>query len=622
MNENEKIENSSQDKELRQDLYGPLADSITWDGSRPKTVPLMAQPVMTGADDGGDQEELRPRSRSPKILTGPTEFYIDKIKERLGSFLDSTDVLNEFQPMMEWDLSTQGKLSETDILEAYALATNLPMIDEEELENVDRFPEITHEYLNNWLCLPISWDSDTVVILVATPYHTGTIAYHWSHLLGRKARFCLSKRSLLERLINSIYNRLEEEIEDHEISLDGDASEATLRDLALEAPIVRLVNDMFSRAIEMGASDIHVEPAEDQLAIRFRVDGVLQTVMTPPIATYPAIASRIKLIGGLNIAERRLPQDGRTDLQVGRAQVDIRISTLPAIHGESIVLRLLRKDITSFSLENIGMDMKLKKPFTQMAKLPFGMVLVVGPTGSGKTTTLYCVMNILNSGEKKIITIEDPVEYQIKGVTQIQVKPSIGLTFAGGLRSIVRQDPDIILVGEIRDRETAEIAIHSALTGHLVLSTLHTNDATGAISRLVDMGVEPFLISSALVGVLSQRLVRRICPNCAGKGIVAGTNGHRQRVRGTAANSFDDQAAKPCRNCNSSGFRGRVGIFEFLRVDESIRKATGEGADNATLNAIARKNGMKTLRDSGEEKVKEGITTETEITRVCQLELG
>ena len=624
MNGNDKSEDSGEVKEPRRDLYGPLADSITWDGSRPKTVPVVVEPKPRATEEteesGESQEELKPRSRSPKILTGPTDFYIEKIKECLVTYIDDQEVFNDFQPMKEWDLSTQGKLSETDILQAYAMATNLPVIDEEELDNVDRFPEITFEYLNHWLCLPISWDSDTVVIVVVTPYYTGNIAYHWRHLLGRKARFCLGKRSLLERHLNAIYNKLEEELDEGDLKIDGDATEATLRDLALEAPIVRLVNDMFSRAVEMGASDIHVEPSENHLAIRFRVDGVLQTVMTPPIATYPAIASRIKLIGGLNIAERRLPQDGRTDLHIGRAQVDIRISTLPAIHGESIVLRLLRKDITSFSLENIGMDQKLKKPFTQMVRLPFGMILVVGPTGSGKTTTLYCVMNLLDTEGKKIITIEDPVEYQMKGVTQIQVKPAIGLTFANGLRSIVRQDPDIILVGEIRDRETAEIAIHSALTGHLVLSTLHTNDATGAISRLVDMGVEPFLITSALVGVLSQRLVRRICTTCQGKGVIQGANGQNGPGRSSGASSFDDQGAKSCRNCNSSGFRGRVGIFEFLKVNEDIRKATNDGADNAILNAIARKSGMKTLRESGQEKIKEGITTETEVTRVCQLE--
>lgn len=621
MTDEARPENSEENKEKRGDLYGPLSDSVTWDGSRPKTLSPVGEPPLADANDEGSeiQKDSEPRTKSPKILTGPTEFYVDKIREQLIECLDTPELLNDFQPMKEWDLATQGRLSETDILQAYSLATNLPIIDEEELENLDRFPEITYEFLVNWLCLPISWDSDTVVIVVATPYYIGNIAYQWNRLLGRKARFCLGQRSHLERVLNSAYNTIEDDLADSRIDLEGDASEAALRDLALEAPIVRLVNDLFARAIEMGASDIHVEPSESQLAIRFRIDGVLQTILNPPISSFAAIASRIKLIGGLNIAERRLPQDGRTELHIGRAHIDIRISTLPSMHGESIVLRLLRKDITSFSLENIGMDKEIKSPFTKMVTLPFGMILVVGPTGSGKTTTLYCVMNLLDTEGKKIITIEDPVEYQMKGVTQIQVKPSIGLTFASGLRSIVRQDPDIILIGEIRDRETAEIAIHSALTGHLVLSTLHTNDATGAISRLIDMGVEPFLISSALAGVLSQRLVRKICTACGGKGAKETHSGILDSVDQPSA---DDLGGKTCRNCNGSGFKGRVGIFEFLKVDQDIRTATGEGADNSKLNVIARKNGMKTLRDSGQRKVKLGITTETEITRVCQLEIG
>jgi type II secretory ATPase GspE/PulE/Tfp pilus assembly ATPase PilB-like protein len=374
---------------------------------------------------------------------------------------------------------------------------------------------------------------------------------------------------------------------------------------------VRLVNDMFARAIEMCASDIHVEPAENALIVRFRVDGILQEVMTPAANMFAAIASRLKLIGGLNIAESRLPQDGRTDLQIGRAQIDVRISTLPSLHGESIVLRILRKDIGSFNLGNIGMGPKLRDDFTNMVQIPHGMILVVGPTGSGKTTTLYCVMNIINSKEKKVITIEDPIEYQIPGVTQIQVKPAIGMSFANGLRSIVRQDPDIILVGEIRDKETAEIAIHAALTGHLVLSTLHTNDATGAISRLIDMGVEPFLISSALVGVMSQRLVRRVCSSCGGEGSAENLNWQAGA-----------DATTRCRTCGGTGFRGRVGIYEFLTISDTIRKAVAADADNATLSSIAREEGMSTLREDGEKKAAEGITTMAEVTRVCQLDIG
>ncbi len=568
-----------------------------------------------------DSEQQSAENIGPRLLTKSVDQYIDAIREHIETCVEANESLKDFEPRHEWDLSTQGKISENEIMQAYVNATGLPAIEDELLDNVDRFPDITFEYLNNWLCLPVSWDSDSVVIVVAMPYSIPTIAFHWDHLLSRRASFCFAPRSQIERLINSLYSQIEEEIADGLFNIDGDASEAALRDLALEAPIVRLVNDMFAQAIEMGASDIHVEPSEEQLAIRYRVDGVLQTVLTPPASSYAAIASRIKLIGGLNIAERRLPQDGRTELQIGRAQIDVRISTLPSMHGESIVLRLLRKDITSFTLENIGMDDYIKKPFTKLVKKPHGMILVVGPTGSGKTTTLYCVMNLLDTEEKKVITIEDPIEYQMKGVTQIQVKASIGLSFANGLRSIVRQDPDIILVGEIRDKETAEIAIHAALTGHLVLSTLHTNDATGAISRLADMGVEPFLISSALVGVMSQRLLRTICKNCHGKGVVSDIKETRT-VQQTGIDPNDvEPLTKNCRNCNGSGYRGRVGIFEFLTIDEDIRKATGQGADNAVLNKIAQDNGMIGLLESGKEKVKNGITTEAEVTRVCQLSL-
>jgi general secretion pathway protein E len=558
------------------------------------TGTLVMEPGERPGPDGG----------AYSAQVGPPESYVDLVEQRLAQYLGSNEAITDFMPMMEWDLSTKGRLSESDILQAYGYATQIPILDEEVLDEIERFPNLTFDYLSEQLCLPVSWDADYVLIAIAIPYKIGEIAYHWKHILGRDATFVLVQRSHVERVAESVYNS-QDELEAR-LGISSDASdEETLAALAAEAPIVRLVNDMFARAIETGTSDIHVEPMEKELSIRFRIDGVLHTEMNPPLASYSAIASRLKLIAGLNIAERRLPQDGRTEVQIGRAAVDIRMSTLPAIHGESIVLRLLRKDVSTFSLDNIGMGGSLQDRFRTLIKLPFGMVLVVGPTGSGKTTTLYCAMNILNSEEKKIITVEEPVEYQIGGVTQMQVRPSIGLTFANGLRSIVRQDPDIILVGEIRDRETAEIAINAALTGHLVLSTLHTNDATGAISRLIDMGVEPFLIASALVGVLSQRLVRRICGTCSGSGKVVENGVNRN-----------------CRNCSGKGLSGRVGIFEFLVMDDEIRRAAISNADNSTLNSIARKNGMTTLREDGIAKAKAGLTTEAEIAAACQLDAG
>ncbi len=507
----------------------------------------------------------------------------------------------------EWNFVNQGRLPEKELLALYAEITGLPILEEEDFRDIQRMEEVTYDYLAHHVCVPVSWDAAHAVVAVAHPYQLGALALQWAAAFHAVPEFRLARRTLIERVLTEVYDTGITDRDGDPINLTGDASEETLRDLAREAPIVRLVNDIFNRAVESGASDIHVEPAENELAIRFRIDGVLQTVMNPPIGHYAAIASRIKLLAGMNIAERRLPQDGRIDLDVAGTQLDVRVSTVPSMHGESIVLRLLPKDTSAFNLDSLGLDPHNRERFERLIRLPHGMLLVVGPTGSGKTTTLYSAMKLLNSETRKIITIEDPVEYQLPGLTQIQVRPQIGLTFANGLRSIVRQDPDIILVGEIRDRETAEIAIHAALTGHLVLSTLHTNDAAGAISRLLEMGVENFLISSALLGVLSQRLVRRVCPECHGKGSLGQTAGSEEIHR--------------CPVCQGRGYRGRIGIFELLLVDDDIRRAINEHQDSTRIAAIARAHGMITLREDGERKAAAGITTPAEVTRVCQLDI-
>ena len=519
------------------------------------------------------------------------------------------DRVNELNgvPMAEWSLVNQGRATESNVLKAYAASTGMRIADEEEFRGLETLPEVTFDYLTQFPCVPLTWDGRQTLLAVANPYGLGALVFHWCSMLRRDARFVLARRTLIERSLTGLYDTSLSQ-EDDALAWNGDASEEALRDLAREAPIVRLVNDMFGRAVEMGASDVHVEPSEEKLAIRYRVDGVLQTVLEPPLAHYPAIASRIKLLAGLNIAERRRPQDGRIDLQIGREQLDVRTSTVPSMHGESIVLRLLQKDSSLFDLANLGLLPDTRETFESLVRFPHGMVLVVGPTGSGKTTTLYCVMKLLNSDTTKIITIEDPVEYQTTGLTQIQVRPQIGLSFANGLRSIVRQDPDIILVGEIRDRETAEIAIHASLTGHLVLSTLHTNDAAGAISRLLEMEVESFLISSSLLCVLSQRLVRRVCEVCGGTG--------------RAGEDASDPQAKRCRNCQGRGFRGRVGIYELLMVNDEVRRAINEHRDSTEIAAIARKNGMRTLREDGELKSKQGMTSPAEVARACQMDFG
>ena len=499
-----------------------------------------------------------------------------------------------------------GKIEDTAMLAIYAEASGLPALDEQESHDVPFYPDVTYDFLNANVCLPLLWNADRTILALASPYEAGRIAQLWRNLYETEVELILARRSFIDRFLASNYDR-----PDDNLGAVGDAdSEQALRDLAKEAPIVRLVNDIFTRAQETGTSDIHIEPNEKDVQIRFRIDGMLQTVLRPPIAQFPAISSRIKLLSNMNIAERRLPQDGRIELSGGGMNsIDVRVSTIPTMHGESIVLRLLQKDSSVFELDKVGLLPDTMEELTTLYNMPHGMILIVGPTGSGKTTTLYCIMKQLNADFRKIITIEDPVEYQLEGLQQIQVRANIGLTFASGLRAIVRQDPDVVLVGEIRDKETAEIAIHASLTGHLVLSTLHTNDAAGAISRLVEMGVEGFLISSALLAVASQRLVRRICPECHGAGYIGEPTPENPR-------------GKRCRNCMGSGYRGRIAIFELMVINDELRAAINQHQDTSVLNQIAKRHGMRTLKEDGDLKVQKGLTTASEVMRVCQLDIG
>ena len=487
-------------------------------------------------------------------------------------------------------LLREGLLNENELVALYAEAFEVPGVDEDELDLPEPYPGAAPEFFNTNECLPLEWDEKRMVMLVSDPYDLERLAFLamkcWQ--LTLEPRFV--RRTFLERMLS----RFQADDNDEDADLIDAGDENALRTLAGEARIVRLVNDIFTQAIELGASDIHVEPGEDYVAVRLRVDGVLTEIMNCPLSQFPAIASRIKLLGGLNIAESRLPQDGRTNVRLGHTELDMRISTIPILTGESIVLRLLNQEAINFDLRTLGMSARHLAQFERLIKIPHGIILVVGPTGSGKTTTLYSVIDQLNDSKKKIITIEDPVEYKTPGLCQVQVNPKIGVTFVAGLRSIVRQDPDIILVGEIRDRETADIAINAALTGHLVLSTLHTNDAVGAVTRLLDMGVENFLVSSALFGVLSQRLVRKICTNCSGTGTIDGGK---------------------CRRCNGTGFKGRSGIFELLIVNDEIRAAINRNASSGELEEIAIRHGMITLQQDGEAKVAAGLTTAAELSR-------
>lgn len=488
------------------------------------------------------------------------------------------------------ELVRTGAISENELLQCYADAFGLERSGDEELQTPEPYPGGRPDFFSANLCLPFEWDEEKITFLVSDPYSADQLTFLTRRTWHTGAAFRLVRRSLLERLLSKMQNADSED----DAALPDAEDETALRTMAGEARIVRLVNDIFTQAIELGASDIHIEPGEENVSIRCRIDGVLSEILSCPLNQFPAIASRIKLLGGLNIAESRLPQDGRTNVRLGKQELDMRISTIPILTGESIVLRLLNQESITFDLKTLGMSPEHLAQFERLIRIPHGIILVVGPTGSGKTTTLYSVISRLNDRRKKIITIEDPVEYKTEGLCQVQVNPKVGVTFAAGLRSIVRQDPDVILVGEIRDRETADIAINAALTGHLVLSTLHTNDAVGAVTRLLDMGVENFLVSSALFGVLSQRLVRKVCPVCHG---IPSAGGNR------------------CRRCNGTGFKGRSGIFELLLMNDELRSAVNRNASSSELEEIAVRHGMITLKQDGEAKVAAGITTAEELRR-------
>jgi general secretion pathway protein E len=429
----------------------------------------------------------------------------------------------------------------------------------------------------------------------------------------------------IERLYGKGRQSLETIIEEAGKDISNGANgaeedESHLRDLASEAPIIRLVNRLIVDAVEIEASDIHFEPYEKEFKVRYRIDGVLSDVESPPKQFQAAIISRVKLMAKLNISERRLPQDGRIKLRIRDKEVDFRVSTVPTLFGESLVMRILNRETLLIELEKLGFPHDILEQYIRLASQPYGMILVTGPTGSGKTSTLYATLSLLNSPKNKIITLEDPVEYQLRGVNQIQVNPKIELTFAGGLRSIVRQDPDIILVGEIRDRETADTAIQSALTGHLLFSTLHTNDAAGAISRLLDMGVENFLLSSTLLGILAQRLVRIICPNCKAEMRPDARLIDSLQLEPHETEGVTFYEGRGCDACRHTGFRGRTGIFEYIALDDDFRTVINKRASAEQIRGLALKKGYSTLRRDGWQKVRQGITTVSEIIRVTLAE--
>jgi general secretion pathway protein E len=548
---------------------------------------------------------------------------LDEQKQQLQHyfFVEGLPILDAFENVAITD--------ENRILRVLSTYLGIPMLEREDypekpvlLEGVSMF------FLRKHAILPIQVESGRVRVVVNNPLNLPIINIVAGYFSGMELGLCIGQREEIRTAIDRLYGTAAREAEAESrdgISIGADGYEEDLehlKGLAQEAPIVRLVNVLISRALDMRASDIHFEPFERSFQVRCRVDGVLFDLDQPQKTMQSAIVSRLKLMANLNIAERRLPQDGKIKIRFGNREVDIRVSCVPTIYGESVVLRLLAQESVDYDLANLGMDSGDLEYIQNLIERPYGMILVTGPTGSGKTTTLYCVLKKLNTSTRKIITVEDPVEYQINGINQVQVKPQIDLTFANALRSLVRQDPDVLLIGEIRDMETADIAIESALTGHLVLSTLHTNDAPGAITRLRDIGIESFLMADSVLAVLAQRLIRVLCPHC--KEEYTAREGDRDRISQILTDlpgSLTLYQNKGCDRCGYTGYRGRQAIFEILSINEDIKSAIVAGKDAGSIAQKAFESGYRPLVYNGFQKVVEGITTLSEVLRVTSLSL-
>ncbi len=469
--------------------------------------------------------------------------------------------------------------------------------------------------------LPLALDGDSLVVAMGSPSSLQAVD-DLGILTGRPTVAVLADPALIREKIEEYFlEKMLQDLGSDEAATEVDDSTdlADLTKMATETAVVQMINLIFAQAVRDGASDIHIEPYERAVKVRYRIDGMLVETMHPPKRMQNALVSRLKILGELNIAERRLPQDGRIKINIAGRSIDIRLSIVPTVFGERAVMRILDKGTALLGLEELGMQMDVLTKFRKIISLPYGIILATGPTGSGKSTTLYASLQEIYSPSTNILTIEDPVEYQVPGIAQIQVRPNIGLTFASGLRAFLRQDPDVIMVGEIRDHETAEIAIHASLTGHLVFSTLHTNDAAGAITRLLDMGVEPYLVASSVIGVVAQRLVRRVCSACgepetpnrdllAAIGIGPDITGNFRRGKG-------------CDRCQGTGYKGRVGLYELFTVDETIRRMTVERASSGAMRDYAVKTqDMRTLLGDGRMAVLAGKTTPEEVLRVSQRE--
>ncbi len=574
---------------------------------------MTIQDRLPSLDDGVESLESRPRLGELLVQSG--KLTLRDLDRALAAQQELGDLLGRV-------LVRLGLVSEVDILSALSGQLAVPLVPGDGFpELMPDVPGLLSEFLHANNVFPLRVDSDGLHVAMSVP-QDAFVKKALQLATGLAVKPWLALESDIERALAGPAPEAPEAPEEEDgqgfDELDSGDFVEHLKDLASEAPVIRLVNTIVSRVIDMRASDIHLEPFDDGLHVRYRVDGVIHNAEIVPPRHSAAVNSRVKLLAHLDIAERRLPQDGRIKLRVKGRELDLRVSTVPTVHGESVVMRVLDRASVRLDLNKMGFEQDTLERFNELLAKPHGILLVTGPTGSGKTTTLYAALSKLDASTQKIITVEDPVEYQLEGINQIQVHAQINLTFANALRSILRQDPDIIMIGEMRDGETAQIAVQSALTGHLVLSTLHTNTAAGAIIRMQDMGVERYLITSSVNGVLAQRLVRTLCSHCK-----APYSEDPVLVEASGLSRYCEPGAplyRPvgCEQCRGSGFRGRTGIHELLVLDEPMRRAVIEGRDASILNGLAVKAGMLSLYEDGLRKVAAGVTTLDELARVTQ----
>ena len=549
--------------------------------------------------------------------------------KRLGDILVESGFLNATE--LAEVLSTQketgkrlgevivesGLMSEFDILRAVSSQYNYPIID---LAGIDVDPKatalLTQKFCEENVVFPIGFDNNNLVVAIDDPMNI-TIEDELQFQTGYAISLMLATHTSIIDAIKVNYGKenAAKAAEELGTSLENESLDdnAELSEAVNSAPVVKLVNSMIEYAIRSGSSDIHIEPLEDRVRVRIRIDGVMQEVMSNPISAKDAITTRIKILGGMNIAEKRIPQDGRITTVINGEDVDMRVSVLPCVTGEKTVIRILAKNDANLNRKYLGISDRNNEMIDKMIKIPQGIVLISGPTGSGKTTTLYTLLSEKNTDEVNIITVEDPVEIRIPGLNQVQVNSKAGMTFASGLRSILRQDPDIVLVGEIRDGETAEIAMRAAITGHLVFSTIHTNDAVSSINRLIDMGLEPYMVSSALVGVVSQRLVRRICTNC--RESYDPDDFDKEYLRLDEGQKL--YRGKGCQDCNEKGYKGRIAIHEIVIMTRKMKTLLERRASEDEMRQLAVTEGTQMLQDSARDLVLEGITTVSELNRVA-----